>query len=382
MQVSKEGIERIKAASELTAVLAERGIELKRKGRTLVARCPFHQPDKTPSFTVTPSKGLYHCFGCGAAGDVIGFVTKHDKLTFGGALEVLARRAGLDLVRVMEPPPRRLARTPLEALTPPPQLCVSVPSTGSGHAAGAPFEGGAPARIESSALLCRVVDHYHRTFCERDDAQAYLKRRGLTDVDLLRALKVGHADGSLLKTIPKSGELRDQLVSLGVLTSEGRELLGGCVVVPIPDPVTGQWVNLYGRGLRTPRHCYLRGPLRGVLNFQAARLSQEVILTESVLDALSFLQAGISLAIPIYGTNGFTSDHLDLLKREGVQRVILALDNDPPGRKATDALKEKLASAGIASRVASFPAGLKDANDLLVSHNGDAGEAFRRLLEA
>src|SRR5215510_11831795 len=106
MQVTKEGIERVKVANELTAVLAERGIELKRKGRTLVARCPFHSPDKTPSFTVTPAKGLFHCFGCGAAGDVIGFVTKHDKLSFREALDVLARRARLDLDRLMEDRPR------------------------------------------------------------------------------------------------------------------------------------------------------------------------------------------------------------------------------------------------------------------------------------
>jgi hypothetical protein len=374
MQVTKEGIERIKAANELAAVLAERGVELKRKGRTLIARCPFHSPDKTPSFTVTPTKGLFHCFGCGAAGDVIGFVTKHDKLSFGGALEVLARRAGLDLAKVMEPPPRRLQRTPLEALTPPPALRAPIQTSSS--STDVRCEG-----LQPSALLARVVDHYQRTFCEREDAQAYLKRRGLVDADLLRALKVGYADGSLLKTIPKTGEVRDQLVSLGVVTAEGRELLGGCVVVPIPDPVTGQWVNLYGRGLRTPRHCYLPGPLRGVLNFQAARLSQEVILAESVLDALSFLQAGVSLAIPIYGTNGFTPDHLDTLKREGVRRVILALDNDDAGRRATAALGEKLAAAGIVVRVASFPSGIKDTNELLVSRNGDAGEVFRKLLD-
>jgi hypothetical protein len=373
MQVSKEGIERIKSANSLEAVLAERGVELKRKGRTLVARCPFHSPDKTPSFTVTPSKGLYHCFGCGAAGDVIGFVTKHDKVSFGGALEVLARRAGLDLPKVMEPPPRRLQRTPIEALTPPPALRTPTPSSSTDVQA----EG----VVQPSALLARVVDHYHRTFCEREDAQAYLSKRGLTDADLLRALKVGYADGSLLKTLPKTGDVRDQLVHLGVVTPEGRELLGGCVIVPIPDPLTGQWANLYGRGLRTPRHCYLPGPLRGVLNFQAARLSQEVILTESVLDAVSFLQAGVSLAIPIYGTNGFTPDHLDTLKREGVTRVILALDNDDPGRRATDALKEKLASAGISVRVAFYPSGIKDANELLVSRNGDAGLVFRKLLD-
>ena len=90
MQVTKDGIERIKAANELCSVVADRGIELRKKGRVAVARCPFHE-ERTASFTVTPSRGLFHCFGCGAAGDVIGFVTKYDKVTFGAALDVLAR---------------------------------------------------------------------------------------------------------------------------------------------------------------------------------------------------------------------------------------------------------------------------------------------------
>jgi DNA primase catalytic core len=355
MQVSKEGIERVKAANELCAVLAERGVGLRKKGRVLVARCPFHD-EKTPSFTVTPSKGLFHCFGCGAAGDVIGFLTKHDKLSFREALDVLARRAGLDLAKVMEDRPRAARPTPPAlASSPEPKAAVIPPA---------------------------VVEHYHRTFCERDDAQAYLVQRGITDTDLVQALKVGYADGTLLKVIPESSELRRQLREIGLITAEGRELLGGCLVVPIPDPLTGQWVNLYGRGLRTPRHCYLPGPFRGVLNYQAARLSSGVVLTESVLDAISFHQAGVAIAIPIWGTNGFTADHLDTLKREGVKRVILALDSDEPGQKATDALKGKLEAAGIAVRVARLPEGIKDANELLVSRNGDATEAFRQLLDA
>jgi 5S rRNA maturation endonuclease (ribonuclease M5) len=368
MQVTKEGIERIKSANELGAVVAEHGIEVRKKGRVLIARCPFHE-ESTASFTITPSRGLFHCFGCGAAGDVIGFVTKHDKVTFGGALQVLACRAGLDLKKLMEERPRVLPRTPLRALTPPPHHKPA--------AEGAPLHGAPP-----TAVLSRVVEHYHRTFCERADAQEYVKQRGLVDVDLLRAHRVGYADGSLLKALPRSGEVRDQLVRLGVITAEGRELLGGCVVVPIPDPLSGQWTNLYGRGLRTPRHCYLPGPLRGVVNFQAARTSEEVILAESILDALSFHQAGIATAMPLYGTNGFTSDHLDLLKREGVKRVILALDNDDAGRKATASLKEKLTAAGIAVRAASFSEGVKDANELLVSRNGDAAEVFRQVLDA
>ena len=268
MQVTKEGIERIKCANDLAAVVSERGIELRKKGRQLVAPCPFHE-EKTASFNVSSAKGLFHCFGCGASGDVIGFVTKHDKVSFGGALETLARRAGLDLGRLMEERPRIQQRTPLAALTP--------PRNGKGASASKPAAEGAPPHgAPPTAVLSRVVEHYHRTFCEREDAQAYLAKRGLTDRDLLRVLKIGYADGSLLKVIPKDGEVRDELVSLGVITPEGRELLGGCVVVPIPDPLTGQWTNLYGRGMKTPRHCYLPGPLRGVLNFQAARLSPEV----------------------------------------------------------------------------------------------------------
>jgi DNA-binding transcriptional ArsR family regulator len=233
----------------------------------------------------------------------------------------------------------------------------------------------------ASPLLSRVADHYHRTFCERKDAQEYLAKRGLTDVDVLKAFRVGYADGSLLKTIPRGGEIKQELLSLGVVTKEGRELLGGCVVVPIPDPLSGEWTTFYGRGMRTPRHCYLTGPLRGVLNYQAARSADELILTESVIDALSFHQVGISTAIPIYGTNGFTADHLDLLKREGVRRVILALDGDAAGRRATAVLKEKLASLGIAVRVMPYPQGVKDPNELLVSCNGNAQAVFVKMLD-
>ena len=375
MQVTKEGIERIKSANDLAAVVAERGIELRKKGRQLVASCPLHK-EKTASFNVSSAKGLFHCFGCGASGDVIGFVTKYDKVSFAFALEILAKRAALDLARLMEERPRIQQRTPLAPLVPPRGTVTPKASAegGSLHGASQP-----PA---TAALLLRVIEHYHRTFCEREDAQEYLVKRGITDTDLVQALKIGYADGSLLKTIPTAGEVRDGLVKLGVITAEGRELLGGCLVVPIPDPLSGQWTSLYGRGVKTPRHCYLPGPLRGVLNFQAARLSPEVVLTESVFDALSFHQAGIGVAIPIYGTNGFTPDHLDLLKREGVKGVVLALDNDDAGRKGTEALKGRLHAVGIAVRVASFPAGIKDANELLVSRNGDAGEVFRQLLDA
>jgi DNA primase catalytic core len=278
MHVTKEGIEQIKSANDLARVVAERGIELKRRGNSLVASCPFHD-EKTPSFTITPSKGLFHCFGCGVSGDVIGFVSKHGKIPFSQALEVLSKRAGLSLAEVMKDHPRA------------PQKKIPISQNPT---------------TPSSGLLSRVVEHYHKTLCEREDAQEYLRSRGLIDAQLVLDFQLGYADGSLPKLVPKNGGLRDELVSLGVLTENGRELLGGCIVVPIPDPSTGLWTSLYGRGMKTARHCYLPGPLRGIVNFQAARSSSEIVLTESILDALSFYQAGIRTAIPIYGTNGFT----------------------------------------------------------------------------
>ncbi len=360
MHVTKEGIDRLKAANPLDVILADRGIELRKKGRVLVARCPFHE-EKTASFTVTPTKGLYHCFGCGARGDVFGFITKRDKVGFPRAMEILARRAGLDLKELMneQPTPKANGINGHGHEVSQIETTVERDSLASGHSS------------TSRRLLGSVVEHYHRTFCERPDAQEYLKARGLVDPELLRSWKVGYADGSLLKTLPKSGEVRDGLVALGVITAEGRELMGGCVVLPIPDPLSAAWINLYGRGVKSDRHCYLPGPLRGVFNFHAARAGEEVILTESVIDACSFHQAGVRNSIPLYGINGFTSDHLDLLKREGVKRVVLALDNDEAGRRATDSLKERLTAAGVEARAVEWPEGVKDANEVLVSWSAE-----------
>ena len=103
LRITRDGIERIKVANPIAAIVAERGIRLTRKGRNLFALCPLHEED-TPSFVVTEGKGLFHCFGCGAGGDVIGFVVRHDKITFPEALERLAARAGLSLEGLMQSP--------------------------------------------------------------------------------------------------------------------------------------------------------------------------------------------------------------------------------------------------------------------------------------
>ena len=96
LRISRAQIDAIKAKVDIAALVAERGITLKRVGRTLFALCPFHA-ERTPSFTVSRERGLFHCFGCGVGGDAIGFLVRHDRLSFPDALRSLAARAGVAL---------------------------------------------------------------------------------------------------------------------------------------------------------------------------------------------------------------------------------------------------------------------------------------------
>lgn len=96
IRISRERIDAIKERVDLASLVAERGIKLQRKGRHLFALCPFHS-EKTPSFVVTPQRGLFRCFGCGVGGDAIGFLVRYDRVSFPEAVRMLAARAGVEL---------------------------------------------------------------------------------------------------------------------------------------------------------------------------------------------------------------------------------------------------------------------------------------------
>jgi DNA primase len=93
--ISREQIDRIKRRVAIVAVVAERGLTLTRRGRTLFALCPFHE-ERSASFAVSADRGLFHCFGCGVSGDVIGFVMRYDRLSFPETVRLLAARVGAE----------------------------------------------------------------------------------------------------------------------------------------------------------------------------------------------------------------------------------------------------------------------------------------------
>ncbi len=354
--IPAEAIAEVKARHDIVAFIESCGIVLKRHGEGFLGLCPLHG-DTRPSLSVSPAKQWWCCLGACSpngkvtGGDVIEFARRFWGVSFREALTRLGSTASVEL-----PSPVR----PLAAVR-----------TLSSHRR-------APSGRGPTDLLSRVAGIYHQAFLLSEKARDYAAARGLTTPDLLSALPIGYADGSLLETAPEGSETWEALRALGVVTATGRELLSDCLVIPLRD-LSGTVVSLYGRRVEVPvetsgepdrpRHFYLPGPRRGLVNAACVATTDELILTESVIDALSFLEAGLPNAVPLYGTNGWTPDHDALLERHRVRSVLLALDADEAGRKAAEALSRTLASRGI--RVTDLLLPAKDPNALLVAEGPD-----------
>ena len=166
--------------------------------------------------------------------------------------------------------------------------------------------------------LAQVVEYYHSTLLGSPEALAYLRSRRVDDPEAIEVFRLGYANRTLSYRLPnkqrkEGAEARGRLGRLGILRESGHEHFNGCVVVPVTDS-TGTVVELYGRKLdwdpRTGQaaHLYLPGPHRGVWNEDALGTG-EVIVCESLIDALSFFCAGLRNVTAAYGTAGFTEEH-------------------------------------------------------------------------
>jgi DNA primase len=342
-RIPEEELERIKRANDLVALVRASGVELRQQGKDLVGSCPFHAGDDSPSLTITPEKRLWHCFGCGAAGDVIEWVRKTRGLSFLHAVEVL--RAG--------GPPPTFGAVPVKAST----VRVLPP----------PVELDA----EDHALMLQVIEYYHATLKTSPEALAYLKKRSVDNPEAVTRFKLGYANRTLGLRLPTKQRadglvIRERLERLGIYRSTGREHFCGCLVFHALDE-QGHVGEMYGRKIvhhqarGLPSHLYLPGPHRGVWNLDAFRQGPEVILCEALIDALTFYCHGFPHVTASYGVQGFTADHLAAMKQRGTERVLIAYDNDDAGNAAAKDLAGKLAGHGITSFRVRFPHGV-DAN--------------------
>jgi DNA primase len=323
MKIPQETIDSIKTNSDLVSCIRQY-VKLDKTGKVYTGLCPFH-PDTKRSLFVDPAKQLWNCLGACSAngsgkssgGDILSFVMKYHGVTF---------------------------REAVQRLAPPKPITISQ-----------------DVRCKAPAILSLVIDAYCRSYQESRTAQEYISSRGL-DPALAKQYKAGYVDGSLLDRVSRDSADWKLLQEIGIITEHGNEHFRTCVVFPL-TAFNQFTVNVYGRAVSTDQHLYLPGPRRGLFNWTVAKNYEELILTESIIDALSFIQAGYHNTLPIYGINGFTQDHMDFIVRFRARKVILALDSDEAGAKAAAHIAEKIGKVHIPTQIIELPA--KDANELL-----------------
>jgi DNA primase catalytic core len=345
-RIPEAEVQRLKDEISVQRLVECAGIELKKIGKDIAGKCPFHD-DSEPSLIITPGKNLWHCFGCQVGGGPIDWVMKLKGVSFRHAVELLKDESSLAAVSG-EP----VKRSTVRALPAPVTLDA-----------------------DDHALLAQVVDYYHATLKTSPEALAYLEQRGLAHAELIDHFKLGFANRTLGLRLPegnrKSGaEIRERLRRVGIYRETYREHFNGSLVVPVLD-AHGQVREVYGRKITaklrpgTPLHLYLpvnesRG--RGVFNVQALKAAKEVILCESLIDALTFWCAGYRNVTTAYGVEGFTDELLQAFKEHGTERVLIAYDRDEAGERAAQKLAPQLQAAGIEVWRIEFPKGM-DANE-------------------
>ncbi|MBL1276433.1 MAG: toprim domain-containing protein [Ectothiorhodospiraceae bacterium] len=345
-RISEEVIEGLKQTTDLVAVIKERGVTLRKRGKQYKGHCPFHPDEKTPSFAVTPAENLWHCFGCDTGGDVIRFVELMDKVSFPEAVKCLN---GHQVV----------SQKPSSSLT------ANRPKAPVVNAA------------QRTKLLTRVVAFYQKCFANRPEGMKYLvKQRGFHNVTHFKNYQIGYADGSLLEALPQDDDSLNLFKALGVLTGKGRELLHDCVVFPLFDD-QGNVVNLYGRRVieGEVNHLYLPGPKVGLWNYQAAKRSASLLLTESVIDAFTLIDHGLHDVMPCYGVHGLTDDLLAYFEKCTVKDVTLCFDGDDAGQRGVEKVGQQLKEKRIAVHAIQLPEG-EDVNSFLNRHPVAAFQAL------
>jgi DNA primase catalytic core len=342
-RIPEQTIERLKQEISLVRLVESQGITLKKHGKDYLGLCPFHD-DKEPSLVISPEKNLWHCLGvCQTGGSVIDWVMKAEGVSFRHAVELLLADYAPSLVAdagsVKQTRVRKLP-TPLEA------------------------------SAEDARLLGQVIDYYHETLKNDAEGLAYLEKRGLSG-EAVEHFKLGLANRTLGYRLPektrKAGaEIRGRLQALGILRESGHEHFNGSLVIPVIND--GLVTEVYGRKLNdqlrkgTPLHLYLPGPHQGVFNLEALSASKEIILCESLIDALSFWCAGFRNVTASYGIEGFTTDHLKAFQAHHTERVLIAYDRDAAGEAASEKLSKQLMAEGIDCHRIHFPKGM-DANE-------------------
>jgi DNA primase len=407
MYEDEPSLEEMKRAVHILPLAVSFGLAPKKiGGGEYVVRCPFGKhEDSTPSCHINYHKNVFHCKGCGESGTVVDWLMLTEKIDLSSAIKRLKEEyhrtssasAGQavnsgkyeSLLEIEEKQPQ-----PINILEP---------------------------RFQKALSL--VVDFWHNNFNSKKEGAAYLMKRGIVFGELVEEFKTGFSDGSLSHVV-NDPEILETLVELGILksdtsrtagepkaTSQGstfgnsagvnfsngngslKEHFAGRVVFPVFDE-NGLVVQIYGRNISTagPKHMLLSGVPLALFNTKAL-VSSEIILCESVIDALSIMAMGYRNVAGSLSVNGLKDDLFEKIISSGVKKVFIAFDNDLAGNiaagnkiiegKLTPPLAERLIAHKIESFRILFDENT-DANDLLKKSKSidSAREKMTELLES
>ena len=342
-RIKDESVEAVKAAANIVE-LVEARVRLRKVGGRYSGLCPFHQ-EKTPSFSVSPDRGTYHCFGCGVGGDSISFVRETESLDFVGAIEWLAERF----------------RVPLEYEDASPE------ADAKRHR-----------RQRLYALLDQAAGFYERVLWETpagEPVREYLTSRGLGE-EVCREFRLGlsPAGAKLGKGAGEKGFTREELAAAGLLSRRGGDYFERRLMFPLTD-ARGRIVGFQARKLHENdplRGKYVNSPeselfrksnvLYG-LNLARPAISKEdrALVVEGNTDVIALRQAGVLPVVASMGT-ALTEAQLKELGRL-TKRVFLCFDSDAAGEDATLRGMELASKQGFDVRVVALPSGKDPADD-------------------
>ncbi|MBT8142979.1 MAG: DNA primase [Gammaproteobacteria bacterium] len=305
-------IDEILARADIVDIVGSR-VQLRKAGKEYKACCPFHD-EKTPSFTVSPDKQFYHCFGCGENGTALGFLMAYDHLGFVEAIEELAQRMGMQVPRDERASRQQSQMKPLHE------------------------------------TMENIAQYYQEQLKQDEAAKSYLKARGLTGKIAAdyRVGSVANAWDSVMTRFGKNDSDKSRLKTLGMLSENDKgkvyDRFRGRIMFPIRDS-RGRIVGFGGRVLQNDDKGakYLNSPetplfhkskeLYGLYEAkQANRHLERIVVVEGYMDVIALAQHGVSYAVATMGT-ATTTEHVQILFRT-CDKVIFCFDGDRAGRKA------------------------------------------------
>lgn len=327
---SDEIIEEVRSRSDIVDVISQY-VRLARKGSTYFGLCPFHN-EKTGSFSVSPNKQMYYCFGCGAGGNVFTFLMQYENFTFGEAMETLAERAGVELPKQEQSQAQRME---------------------------------ADRRARLLEIQKEAAKYFFMLLRSERGKQAlsYFRKRGLSD-ETVRKFGLGYSDqysDDLYRYLRQKGYEDEILKDSGLISFDerrgGHDKFWNRAMFPIMD-VRGKVIGFGGRVMGEGEPKYLNSPetrifdkSRNLYGLHLARSTkkQQLLLCEGYMDVIALHQAGFDNAVASLGTS-LTNGHANLLRRY-TKEVYLTYDSDGAGVKAALRAIPILKEAGITAKI-------------------------------